>query len=203
MATLQILQTETLLDRLSKERTVLMLPGWNGSGPDHWQTVWEHKYPSLIRVEQRSWSEPRKDDWVGAISDYVWRAETPVTLVAHSLACIALVHWVSREPSLARYVEAALLVTPADVEDPERSPEVLRSFAPIPRRGLPFPATVVGSENDPYMSLAKARGLSADWGSEFVNAGWVGHINCASGHGSWPEGEQWLADLIGRVSRCS
>ncbi|MEI9812547.1 MAG: alpha/beta hydrolase [Acidobacteriota bacterium] len=196
MATLSPVQIEQTLESLLRGRTVLMLPGWNGSGPDHWQTLWEHKYPSLKRVEQRSWAEPRLRDWIDAISDRVWQADAPVVLVAHSLACIALAHWANKERSLARSVEAALLVTPADVEDPARSPAALRSFAPIARVALPFPSTLVASENDPYMSVATAKELAADWGSTFVNAGPVGHINCASGHGSWPEGEQQLASLI-------
>lgn len=195
MATLSPVQTERALDRLVRERTVLMLPGWNGSGLDHWQTLWERKYPALRRVEQRSWAEPQVEDWVAAISDSVWRAEAPVVLVAHSLACIAVAHWVRAERSLVRNVEAVLLVTPADVEAPD-TPRALRGFAPIPRTRLPFASLLIGSENDPYMTLAAARELAADWGSRFVNAGRSGHINCASGHGSWPEGEQWLTELL-------
>ncbi len=98
---------------------------------------------------------------------------------------------------MARYVEAALLVTPADVSDPARSPEELRAFAPIPRTRLPFRSALVASENDPYMSAEVARDLAAEWGSTLINAGRVGHINCVSGHGVWPEGEQYLAELLG------
>ena len=195
MATLSPQRTELSLDRLVRERTVLTLPGWNGSGPDHWQTIWEHKY-SMRRVEQRDWAEPRLQDWADAISENVWRAERSVVLIAHSLACIAVAHWARRERALARYVEAALFVTPADVEDSGRSPAILRSFAPIPREKLPFPSALVGSENDPYMSLATASELASHWGSAFINAGRVGHINCVSGHGSWADGEHLLAGLL-------
>lgn len=199
MATLSPVQMEHRLDLLLSERTVLVLPGWNGSGPDHWQTIWQHKYPTLRRVEQRSWAEPDPKDWSAAISDAVWHADAPVVLVAHSLACVAVAHWARAERSLTRSIEAALLVTPADVEDSQRSPDVLRGFAPIPRARLPFASAVVGSENDPYMSLTTAGELAADWGSDFINAGRVGHINCTSGHGSWPEGEIQLAAFLERV----
>lgn len=203
MATSQLLQTDRAgtqeeLIRLLRDRTVLVLPGWNGSGPDHWQTIWEHKYPALRRVEQRSWAEPKPKEWIEAISDAVWNADAPVVLVAHSLACIAVAHWVRAERSLTRSVEAALLVAPADVEDPCRSPDVLRTFAPIPRACLPFSSTFVASRNDPYMPLSAARDLAHDWGSTFIDAGNVGHINCASGHGSWPEGELHLSALLDR-----
>jgi uncharacterized protein len=197
MVTLSLAQTEHVLDRAIAQRTVLMLPGWNGSGPDHWQTIWEHKYPTLKRIEQRSWSEPSPHAWSDAISENVRAADGPVVLIAHSLACVAVARWARAERSLARSVEAALLVTPADVSDPARSPEALRCFAPIPRTRLPFRSALVASENDPYMSGGSARGLAADWGSTFINAGRVGHINCVSGHGSWLQGERYLADLLG------
>lgn len=196
MATLSPVQIEHRLDRLVSERTVLVLPGWNGSGPDHWQTIWELKYPTLRRVEQRSWVEPKPKEWIAAISEAVWNADAPVVLVAHSLACIAVAHWARSARPLTRSVEAALLVTPADVEDPARSPDVLRSFAPIPPMRLPFKSTLITSENDPYMSLETARDLASGWGSAFVNAGRVGHINSASGHGAWPEGESYLSEML-------
>lgn len=179
-----------------RDRTILTLPGWNGSSQDHWQSIWERKYPSLKRIEQGSWSEPRLEEWIDRISEHVWRADAPVVLVAHSLACIAVAHWARKEKTLARSIEAALLVTPADVDDSARAPAVLQVFAPIPRERLPFVSVFVGSENDTYMAQSAGRKLAAAWGSAFINAGIVGHINCASGHGPWPEGEQYLADLL-------
>lgn len=196
MATLSPVRTELTLDRLLQSRTVLMLPGWNGSGSDHWQTIWEHKHSSIRRVEQRSWAEPSVEDWVSRISAYVSSAEQPVLLIAHSLACVAVAHWANREPFLARRVESALMVAPADVDEPSCSPEALRGFSPIPQSRFPFGSITVGSENDPYMSLHRARELASAWGGDFVNAGRVGHINCASGHGSWPDGELILARLL-------
>lgn len=199
MTTLSPLQTKYSLDRLLQQRTVLTLPGWNGSGADHWQTVWERKYPSLERIEQQSWVEPQLTDWINTISESVARATGPVVLVAHSLACIAVAHWAQSERILAATIEAAFFVAPADVDNSARIPTALQAFAPIPRTRLPFVSALVGSENDPYMAQFVARELAADWGSTFINAGAVGHINCASGHGSWPQGEQKLADLLVRL----
>ncbi len=69
MATLSLTQTEVGLAPALAGRTVLMLPGWNGSGPDHWQTIWENKYPTLQRVEQRDWSNPCPIAWADEISE--------------------------------------------------------------------------------------------------------------------------------------
>ncbi|WP_196279081.1 alpha/beta hydrolase [Catellatospora vulcania] len=36
---------------------------------------------------------------------------------------------------------------------------------------------------------------AADWGAELYDAGDVGHIETASGHGHWPDGERLVAGL--------
>jgi hypothetical protein len=46
------------------------------------------------------------------------------------------------------------------------------------------------------MTLNAARKLAVHWGSRFINAGALGHINLDSGHGPWPQGEILLTDLI-------
>lgn len=46
------------------------------------------------------------------------------------------------------------------------------------------------------MTLESARKLAMYWGSKFINAGEVGHINLDSGYGHWPEGEALLRNLI-------
>lgn len=183
---------ETLLHDLD----VFVLPGWNGSGPFHWQTLWQRQYPGWHRVEQEDWARPEPSEWIDAISRCVRSARRPIVLIAHSLACIAVSRWADADPRLADSIEGALLVAPADVEDPRRCPVILRKFGPIARARLPFRSVLIGSENDPYMSLAKSSDLASGWGSSFINAGRVGHINCDSGHGAWPQGESYFADLI-------
>ncbi|MBI5907735.1 MAG: alpha/beta hydrolase, partial [Burkholderiales bacterium] len=36
---------------------VLLLPGWQNSGPDHWQSLWERVH-GYQRVEQHDWMRP-------------------------------------------------------------------------------------------------------------------------------------------------
>jgi predicted alpha/beta hydrolase family esterase len=54
----------------------------------------------------------------------------------------------------------------------------------------------VGSRNDPWTSLTKAKDLADAWGAEFVDAGDAGHINTAAGYGPWEAGEALLKRLI-------
>ena len=63
---------------------------------------------------------------------------------------------------------------------------------------LGVPATVVASQNDPLMSIARAKSLAKHWKAGFIDLGMVGHINLASGYGAWPAGLMLRDDLIGR-----
>jgi predicted alpha/beta hydrolase family esterase len=176
---------------------LFVLPGLGGSGPAHWQTAWETSEPACTRVEQRDWDRPQLDEWLRAVEAALSGADEPVVLVAHSLACVLVAHGAGR-PGWGR-VAGALLVAPADVESPAHTPPETHGFAPIPRRALPFPATVIASRNDPYVALERARHLAGAWGATFVDAGALGHINAASELGDWPEGRRLLVELLARV----
>lgn len=178
-------------------RPILLVPGYSGSGPDHWQSHWERSYPTAVRVEQRDWLRPERAEWVEALDRAVAEAEAPPVLAAHSLGCLAVVHWAAAH---SRPVAGALLVAPPDVEQ-EDTPEVLRGFAPVPLRPLPFPGIVVASSDDPYTSLARARAFADAWRARWENVGRAGHINTASGLGRWPGGERLLGELLRAAGR--
>ncbi|MDP2094324.1 MAG: alpha/beta hydrolase [Hydrogenophaga sp.] len=171
----------------------LILPGWQNSGPDHWQSRWEalHGYR---RVDQHDWMQPRRGDWIARLEDVILSTEGPVVLVAHSLGCILIAAWAQVSRSTDR-VQGALLVAPGDAERDELRP-VLPSWSPIVRQRLPFPSVLVGSRNDPYCRFERAQGLAHDWGSRFIDLGERGHINAESGLGDWPEGHAWLLELM-------
>jgi predicted alpha/beta hydrolase family esterase len=59
---------------------------------------------------------------------------------------------------------------------------------------------VIASDDDPYVSIDRARGFAAAWGATFVAAGAVGHINAASGLGDWPAGRRALDALVARAT---
>ncbi len=172
--------------------TVLILPGIQGSGPDHWQSLWERLDPCVRRVQQRDWDAPRLRDWLQALEAAVADAQAPVLLAAHSLGCLLTAHWA---PSTRLAVRAALLVAPPDPSGPS-FPAAASSFVPIPEQALPFPSVLVASRDDPYASLDFSRRQAAIWGSEFVDLGARGHINADSGLGDWPEGRARLRAML-------
>ncbi|QNP47271.1 RBBP9/YdeN family alpha/beta hydrolase [Diaphorobacter aerolatus] len=171
---------------------VLVLPGWQGSGEQHWQSRWEalHGYR---RVEQHDWQRPLRGDWSARLEETIVDAPEPVILVAHSLGCILTAWWAAHSRHTAK-VRAALLVAPGDVERPELAGP-LHGWQPVQMDRLPFPGTLVASRDDPYCTFTRARALADAWGSRFVDLGEHGHINAESGLGDWPEGHAMLDSL--------
>lgn len=181
--------------------TLLILPGWQNSGPQHWQSLWERKYPNARRVEQRDWTRPQREDWVSELDRTVASATAPIILIAHSLGCITIAHWTAcATPQQLASIHAALLVAPADVDRPD-CPAELRNFWPIPSKKLPFETVLVASTNDPFSTLERAETLARSWGSQLYNLGNAGHINAEAGFGNWPQGEALLLSLISAESR--
>ena len=176
-----------------KPHNVLILPGWQGSGPQHWQSLWQLSQ-GFQRVDQHDWQRPLRGDWIARLEDVVLSADEPVVLVAHSLGCMLVAAWASHTRNAHR-VKAALLVAPGDVEREALRP-VLTSWSPIALQPLPFASTLVASQNDPCCSFARAQGFAAAWGSTLVDAGAAGHINAESGLGEWPQGQALLRALI-------
>jgi uncharacterized protein len=175
--------------------TVLILPGWLGSGPDHWQMRWAQQQGFTV-VEQHDWQQPLRGDWLARLDEVV--ADSPggrrsIVLAAHSLGCILVAAWAAVSRQTGR-IRGALLVAPGDVEQPDLAP-ALQRWAPIERQRLPFASVLVGSRNDPYCGAEKARDLAAAWGSRWVDLGEAGHINAESGLGDWPEGLNFLNSL--------
>ena len=87
----------------------LIVPGWQGSPEDHWQSHWQNSLPNSARVEQADWLTPRREDWVAALAEAIAADSTPVILIAHSLGCITVAHWAATAPlQMLRQVRGAL-----------------------------------------------------------------------------------------------
>ncbi|CAN5654655.1 alpha/beta hydrolase [soil metagenome] len=172
---------------------ILTLPGWENSGPLHWQSLWEREF-GYERVEQHDWMRPLRGDWIARLEDVLLSDERPAVLVAHSLGCILTAAWASVSRNTHR-VTAALLVAPGDVER-EAIRAQLRSWSPITLHKLPFKSVLLGSHNDPYCDFERAHMLAGAWGSDFIDYGAAGHINTDSGLGDWPQGQALLTELL-------
>ena len=178
--------------------TVLIVPGYHGSGPAHWQSWLETQLPEAERVQGIDWGAPVLDEWVHGIRRQIQATRGPVWLVAHSFGCLAAV---SAGLPLADKVAGALLVAPADPErfsavGPRGNGQEAPSLSDaLPRVALPFTSLLVASSNDPWLSMTSAVYWSECWASHLTHIGPAGHINTESGFGPWPEGLQLLANL--------
>ncbi|MEU4114941.1 alpha/beta hydrolase [Kitasatospora sp. NPDC028055] len=182
---------------MTDRTTYLVLPGYQNSGPEHWQTRWEAADPETFRrVEQADWDHPDRTDWVARVDAAVAAAaaDGPVVLVAHSLGCVTAADWAAgASAGRTAAVRGALLVAPADVDHAD-IPELL-GFRPVTLERFPFPTVVVSSTDDPWITPERAREFAWAWGSRYVEPGAYGHLNADSGLGDWPEGRKLLAEL--------
>ena len=184
-----------------KPHKVLILPGWQNSGPDHWQSRWE-RAQGYTRVEQHDWMRPLRGDWIARLEDVLLSGDVerdgPAVLVAHSLGCLHAAAWAAHSRNTHR-VKGALLVAPPDVERDDVR-QLLPSWAPVPLHRLPFNTVVFASSDDPFCAPERARRFAAAWGAELIDAGPRGHLNAESGLGDWPQAHEQLQQLMRATS---
>ena len=180
-----------------RKTSVLTVPGLDGSGPEHWQSLWERRLNRCERVQMGDWAYPQRSKWVRRLDQEIRSSPAPVLIAAHSLGCLAVAWWAKECWSLGNQdrVIGALLVAPPDVERPDAR-ERMGSFSPAPREPLPFPSLLVASRNDSFASFDTCARIAAMWGSPLIDAGAIGHINADSGIGEWSEGIRLLTSLV-------
>lgn len=181
---------------------VLILHGWKGSGPDHWQT-WlaarlsergaHVQYPDLPLCD-----EPCPNRWGAALQREARRlslspGDGERVVVAHSLGCVL---WLRESPRLApeyRPDRVALVAPPC----PHAGVPELEDFYPTGADADSVAAAagstvLVCADDDPYCPDG---GAHRYWAGplglpvELVPGG--AHLNTDAGYGPWPEIEAW------------
>lgn len=174
----------------------LIVPGVGGSEYNHWQSWLQHRLIRCSRVQQKDWNRPLLDTWVAEFVKTLQALPDEIQIVAHSFGCLTSVAALDRYPELNRKIRNLVLVAPAN---PARFGENGFSrdgqsdyrcyFQQIQPR---VPATLLISENDPWLGFADAQILAEAWKIKPVNLGAVGHVNVASGFGPFPGIEPYL-----------
>ncbi|MEJ5867680.1 alpha/beta hydrolase [Pseudokineococcus sp. 5B2Z-1] len=177
---------------------MVVAPGLGGSGPSHWQSLWERELAGAVRTAPGSWDEPEPDDWVEALDRAADRAAGGVLaagevgahrvlVVAHSLGCHAAVLWAARAPER---VAGLFCVAPPDRAGRARAGVVGFDHADAVRPGVPV--LLVSSDDDPHTSPSSSASLATAWGAGAVALDGLGHVNADSGLGAWDQGRQLL-----------
>ncbi|AIO64812.1 RBBP9/YdeN family alpha/beta hydrolase [Burkholderia oklahomensis] len=172
---------------------LVTVPGLHGSEGAHWQTWLERQFARALRVEQDDWDAPHLARWAQNVRDLLARERGPFVLAAHSFGCLATAHALARHASAADApaadIAGVLFVAPAN-------PRKFAFAGDFDPRRLAVPSIVIGSETDPWMTLADAREFAHRLGSAFVNLGDAGHINTAAGYGPWPRAKHLVDTLV-------
>lgn len=182
-------------------RTVptVIIPGWKGSEPGHWQ-VWlaeqlteagrEVVHPDLPEVDQ-----PQLQPWLDALRlSLAGLPEDGYDVVAHSLGALLWLHHVATATDSPRANRVALVSPPS----PSTQIPELAEFVPAPLdidtvRHSADGTVLIGGTDDPYLP----EGIAVEYGRPLKIATTVvqgGHINVEDGHGPWPA----LLDWCGR-----
>lgn len=175
---------------------ILNVPGYDSSGPNHWQTWLENTYRGFERVEQDNWFSPVREVWLERLDSTIKAFQEPVFLLAHSCGSVCTAQWLAERYREGSRVLGAILVAPADVENSVELPGI-GIQSPLPHTQFVLPTHVIASTNDPYCSLERSRQLAREWGSslEFIHGG--GHLASNDGYGPWEYLVEVLEEKIG------
>jgi predicted alpha/beta hydrolase family esterase len=170
-------------------RSFLILHGYQGSGPEHWQTWLAERlaaagervaYPDLPDPH-----EPSLPAWRAALASELRDGQT---VLSHSLACILWLHHCDDPVAEAR-PDRVLLVAPPS---PASEFEPIRAFFPAPLAApLVADTRLVCSDDDPHCPEGAAALYGEPLGLEIDLLEGARHINPESGFGPWPAVEAW------------
>ncbi len=169
-------------------RQFLILHGWQGSGPTHWQTWLANELrkrgEKVVYPELPNPMHPKLEEWLAALHDVI-SALSPsdtITVITHSLGGALWIQYVARHPEFASARAFFVAPTPDDCDIAD-----IASFFPLPNIRITHPASVlVCSENDNYIIFEKFQLLAHGLRISVHHVVQSGHINVASGFGAWP-----------------
>jgi predicted alpha/beta hydrolase family esterase len=177
-------------------RSFLILHGWQGSGPLHWQT-WlaetlalageDVRYPQLPDPDT-----PRLDGWLRPMRAILEELPGERVVLCHSLGCVLwLRHAADTAPE--HRVDRVLLVAPPA---PWTELPGVRGFFPVDAteedvEGAAGSTRLVCAPDDPYCP----EGADAVYGAPLALATDVipggAHLNVDAGYGPWPSVLDW------------
>jgi predicted alpha/beta hydrolase family esterase len=178
-------------------RSFLILHGYAGSGPEHWQSWLADRlrragqtvaYPDLPSPDA-----PTLEAWRAALEEEMRGLPGEPVVVCHSLACILWLHHCAAALREGGRAERVLLVAPPSASAGVRP---ILPFFPVPLHTARVAAaageTRIVCAVDPYCpeGAGALYGAALDLPVDRLPDG-AGHINPETGYGPWPAVERW------------
>ncbi|MBC8103609.1 MAG: alpha/beta hydrolase [Cytophagales bacterium] len=183
---------------------VLILHGWGGNKPAHWQ---EHLFASLtgagVPVQYPKLPDPAAPDrkaWLAALDvalEPLAGEANRLTVVAHSLGAISWFHLAAGAGR--RLADRVLLVAPPYVMvgvPPTDAPPGVEAFFPPPLDASAIAraareTVIVASDNDDYATFEQTKAYADRLQIPIHLLGGAGHISPYWGYGEWPWVRDW------------
>ena len=188
-------------------RSFLILHGYQGSGPQHWQTWLAGRLRRAgERVSYPHLPSPDAPDlaaWRAALEAELRALPDEPVVLCHSLACVLWCHHAAAPVLEGGRAERVLLVAPPSEAG---APRAIRRFFPVPLDPGAVAAAAGATElvcapDDPYCPEDAAAVYGAPLGIETHVIGRGGHVNVDAGFGPWPEVEAWCLGRGGGLGR--
>lgn len=193
----------------------LLLHGWGGNKPDHWQ---EHLARELAEAGQEvhypKMSNPTAPDpkaWMDTLHSAL-AAVSPgatLTVLAHSMGSVNWMHHAAMAPGMGEsrpgpQAARVLLVAPPYVirEIPPLDLVGTAQFFPPPlsKEGIALvgrETTILASDTDDYATFDQSSAYADGLGVPIEKLAGAGHISPYYGYGAWPWVREWA---LGRAS---
>ena len=190
------------------ERTFLILHGWGGNKPEHWQEwlvpklqeeAWDVRYPKMPDP-----GAPRLAAWISRLHEAA-RELSPnskTTVVCHSLGAITWLHYASA--ARGQIADRVLLVAPPYVSrdlPPADTPPGIAGFFPPPLDAAAIKRAsretiLICGENDCYGTEDQLKAYADTLEIPMHTLPGAGHVSPYWGYGEWP----WVLDwCLGRA----
>lgn len=196
--------------RNMSEAPVLILHGWGGNKPEHWQEEMVRNPPAGTRCIYPAMPDPKNPDpvaWIAAQEAAFAELESEasrLTVVAHSLGAITYLHVASR--ANRQLADRVLLVAPPYVVPgipPWSAPPGVDQFFPPPLDAQALARSareihLVGGDNDDYATWEQMETFAKRLEIACTCLPGAGHLSPYWGYGRWPWVEEWCggrADL--------
>jgi predicted alpha/beta hydrolase family esterase len=175
-------------------KRILFLHGWGGSDFPHWQAlsaaqlIKENYTVSFPKLPNKDF--PILEEWLDFL-EKEFNHFKPNIVVCHSLANILWFHFVHKMRQYnIKHIEKLMLVSPIS----QTPIEEVKTFYPypVPKDLKSKESIMVGSTNDPYMSVDEAIDLQSQLNIGLKILDDAGHINTDSGYGELSCVVQWI-----------